>query len=130
MKTIATVVLGMTLATGVWAQSTDPSNPSAWTSLGVNGRGVGRDITYYYAVPSEAGTIQSHLQAQGQGGTAEMSIELFDSGRAWLGEAEAGLAADLCGERLEVELQPSEGAPVARFLLTFAGGALTSVAED
>lgn len=52
------------------------------------------------------------------------------SGRAWLGEVEAGLAADLCGERLEVELQPSEGASVERFLLTFAGGALTSVAED
>ncbi|MBS2034492.1 hypothetical protein JST97_05880 [bacterium] len=87
MKTLATVVLGMTLSMGAWAQSTDPDHPSAWASLGVNGRGVGREVTYYYSVPSEAGTIQSHVQAQGLGGTAEMSIELFDSHRAWLGSA-------------------------------------------
>lgn len=95
MKTLATVVLGMALTLGGWAQSTDPEHPSAWGSLGINGRGVGREVTYYYSVPSEAGTIQSHLQAQGQGGTAEMSIELFTSGRAWLGSAsnsaEAGI---------------------------------------
>ncbi|MFN8608751.1 MAG: hypothetical protein U0931_14535 [Vulcanimicrobiota bacterium] len=93
MKTLVTVVLGMTLSLGGWAQSTDPDHPSAWASLGVNGRGSGREVTYYYAVPSEAGTIQSHVQAQGQAGTAEMSIELFDSRRAWLGSASTSAEA-------------------------------------
>lgn len=52
------------------------------------------------------------------------------SGRAWLGGTEVRLlGADLCGERLEIELRADDGAPVERFILTFAGGALKSVAE-
>lgn len=52
------------------------------------------------------------------------------TGRAWLGEDEARLvAAELTGERLEVELQVDDAAPVRRFILTFADRALKSAVE-
>lgn len=87
MKPIATALLGLMMATGACAQSTDPEHPSPWTSLGVNGRGAGRDVTYYYAVPSGAGTLQTHLQAHAASRPTGMSIDLYDSRRAWLGSA-------------------------------------------
>jgi len=53
------------------------------------------------------------------------------TGRAWLGEIEARLvAAELTGERLEIELQADDATPVQRFILTFADGALKSAVED
>lgn len=52
------------------------------------------------------------------------------SGRAWLGEDEVKLTAELSGERLEVELQADDAAPAQRFTLTFADRALKSVVED
>lgn len=53
------------------------------------------------------------------------------SGRAWLGGAEARLLeAELCGDRLELELQAGDGAPVERFTLTFADKELGSVVAE
>jgi len=52
------------------------------------------------------------------------------TGRAWLGEIEVDLlGAELCGERLEIELQANDATPVQRFTLTFADGALKSAVE-
>lgn len=93
MKRIATALFGLILASGAGAQSTDPDHPSPWTSLGVNGRGAGRDVTYYYAVPSGAGTMQTHLQAHAAANPTGMSIELFDGRRAWLGSASTSAEA-------------------------------------
>ncbi|MGX1586435.1 SAM-dependent methyltransferase [Brevundimonas diminuta] len=52
------------------------------------------------------------------------------TGRAWLGEIEVNLlGAELCGERLEIELHANDATPVQRFTLTFADGALKSAVE-
>lgn len=40
------------------------------------------------------------------------------------------MTAELTGERLEMELQADDAAPIQRFILTFSDGALKSVVED
>ena len=52
------------------------------------------------------------------------------TGRAWLGETEVSMTAELTGERLEIELQADDAAPIQRFILTFSDSALKSVVED
>lgn len=53
------------------------------------------------------------------------------TGRARLGEIEARLvAAELTGERLEIELQEDDAVPTLRFILTYSNGTLKSAVED
>jgi hypothetical protein len=87
---------------------------------------------YKWTVPAPVAGRWDWTRAEGTTCRLELEQKFQQvTGRAWLGEIEVRLvAADLTGERLEIELQADDAAPVQRFILTFADGALKSAVED
>jgi len=86
---------------------------------------------YKWIVPAPVAGCWDWIRADGT--TCRLELEQTYqqvTGRAWLEEAEVPMTAELTGERLEIELQADDAAPVQRFILTFSDGALKSVVED
>jgi len=86
---------------------------------------------YKWTVPASVAGLWSWTGADGTPCRLELEQTYQQvTGRAWLGEIEVDLlGAELCGERLEIELQANDATPVQRFTLTFADGALKSAVE-
>ncbi len=86
---------------------------------------------YKWTVPASVAGLWSWTGADGTPCRLELEQTYQQvTGRAWLGEIEVDLlGAELCGERLEIELHANDATPVQRFTLTFADGALKSAIE-
>jgi hypothetical protein len=66
--------------TAGWSQSTDPSNPTPWEGYGINSRGNGREITYYYRLNVEPGEVVLNVQARASHFSTGVTVDLLDSG--------------------------------------------------
>lgn len=93
---------------------------------------VGDAHIYKWIVPAAAAGAWEWARPDGQVYRVELEQTYqMVSGRAWLGGAQVPLlGAELCGDRLALELQPGDDAPVDRVILTFADGALKAAGED
>jgi cyclopropane fatty-acyl-phospholipid synthase-like methyltransferase len=93
---------------------------------------VGDVNIFKWTVPAPVAGVWEWSRADGKSYRVELEQAYqVVTGRAWLDGEEAHFReAELCGGRLELELQADDAAPIDGFTLTFAKNELQSVVED